>query len=182
MRIPLDRIPLGDGDLLLRPFVVSDADAVAAACRDPEIPRWTYMADGLTPAHARDWIKRAHDAQQRARALRLAIVDADDGTFLGQVGIGKLDWDQRVGEIFYWVVAGARGRGIAWRATCLLADWAFDALALARIEIIVNPHNEASLRAATAAGFTREGLLRSYQVFKGGRMDAVMFSRLPDDE
>jgi RimJ/RimL family protein N-acetyltransferase len=167
--------------VLLRLFQLADATAVATACRDPEIPRWTFMPEGLTVPQARAWIERAHDAQQRARAIRFAITDATDGTFLGQVGIGDLDWEQQVGEIFYWIAAPARGRGVATSATRLLAAWAFDVLHLARIEITVDPDNEASQRVALAAGFTREGVLRSYQRFKDGRMDAVMFSRLPSE-
>jgi RimJ/RimL family protein N-acetyltransferase len=172
---------LTDGDLALRPFVFADASAVAQACRDPEIPRWTFMPEGLTVPQARAWIERAHDALQRARAVRFAITDSADGTFLGQVGIGDLDWADQVGEIFYWIAAPARGRGVATRATKLMAAWAFDVLNLARIEITVDPQNEASQRVALGAGFTREGVLRSYQRFKDGRMDAVMFSRLPTD-
>ena len=165
----------------LRQLALADAAPIAAACRDPEIPRWTFMPEGLTMPQAREWIETAHDALQRGRALRLAITDAVDGAFLGQIGIGDLDWNQQVGEIFYWVTAPARGRGVATSATRLLSAWAFDVLHLARIEITVDPRNHASQRVALAAGFTQEGILRSYQRFKDGRMDAVMFSRLPGD-
>jgi RimJ/RimL family protein N-acetyltransferase len=174
-------VPLTDGVIALRPFVPDDADAVAHACADPDIPRWTFMTDGLTPDQARDWIERAHEQLERGRAIRLAIVDAGTGAFLGQVGVGHLDWDQLVGEVFYWVAAPVRGRGFASRAARMVTDWAFATLDLARIEITVDPDNHASQRVAEAAGFTREGILRSYQVFKGGRMDAVMYSRLPAD-
>ena len=139
------------------------------------------MARGLTVRQARDWIRRAEDARQYGRAVRFAIVDANDGSFLGQAGIGSLDWHDLVGEVFYWVVAEERGRGIASRSARLVSDWAFTSLGLARVEITVDPANERSQRAAERAGFVREGVLRSYQRFKDGRMDAVMFSRLPND-
>ena len=174
-------MPLDDDVVALRRFYDSDAEAIAHACRDPEIPRWTFMAENLTVPQARQWIERADDALHQATGLRLAIVDSGSGNFLGQIGIGRLDWNERVGEIFYWVAGEARGRGVATRATKLLAAWAFDVLNLARIEIVVNPDNEPSQRVAASAGFTREGVLRSYQRFKDGRMDAVMFSRLPTD-
>lgn len=181
-RIPLDRCPLTDGVVTLRPFERSDARAVAAACRDPEIPRWTFMPEHLTVPQAREWIDRAHDTWRRARAVRFAIVDARDRSFLGQVGIGNLNWEQQVGEVFYWVAAAARHRGVATRAVRLVTRWAFETLDLARVEITVDPRNDPSQRVAVGAGFTREGLLRSYQRFKDTRMDVVMFSRLPDDE
>src|SRR5437764_827705 len=126
-------------------------------------------------------MRRSRDATAASststkRSLRLAITDAVEGTFLGQVGIGDLDWNQQVGEIFYWVAAPARGRGVATRAATLLTAWAFEVLHLARIEITVDPRNNGSQRVALAAGYTREGILRSYQRFQDGRMDAVVFS------
>ena len=167
---------------MLRQFVLADAAAVAAACRDPEIPRWTFMPEGLTVPQARAWIENAHDALQRARALRLAITDADDGTFLGQVGIGDLDWSQQVGEIFYWVAAarGAR-RGLA-RAAKLLSAWAFDVLNLARIEITVDPGKQrvAARRAGRrvhAGGHA--ALVPALQGRTHGRGDVLPPSRRP---
>jgi RimJ/RimL family protein N-acetyltransferase len=162
-------------------FELSDAPAIATACRDPHIVRWTFMPEGMTVPQARDWIDRAHDGFANARALRLAVVGAHDGSFLGQVGIGRLDWQERVGEVFYWITPEARRRGAATRAARLITTWAFDTLNLARVELTVDPGNRASQSVAERAGFTREGVLRSYQRFKDGRMDAVMFSRLPSD-
>jgi RimJ/RimL family protein N-acetyltransferase len=173
-------LPLDDGTIALRLLDASDATPIAQACRDPEIPRWTYMAAGLTVPQALDWIERAHVAQRSGRTIRLAIVDTA-GRFCGQIGLGKLNWEQNVGEVFYWLAAEARGRGIATRAVRLVVPWAFATLGLARIEITVDPANMPSQRVAEAAGFTREGVLRSYQRFKDTRMDAVMYSRLPGD-
>jgi RimJ/RimL family protein N-acetyltransferase len=167
--------------VLLRPFELGDATDLARACRDPEIVRWTFMPERPTVDQAREWIRRAEDARAAGRTLRLAITHGARGTFLGQAGLGHFERSDQVGEIFYWVAAPARGRGVATRATRLLAAWAFDALGLERIEIVVDPENEASQRVASAAGFTREGVLRSYQRFKDRRMDAVMYSLLPDD-
>jgi RimJ/RimL family protein N-acetyltransferase len=180
-RIPVAGLPLGDGIVALRLFDASDAPAVAEACRDPEIPRWTYMAEGLTVPQAREWIERAHDTQRTGRTIRLAIVGAERGRFYGQIGVGKLNWEQSIGEIFYWLASDARGRGIAARAVRLVVPWTFATMGLARVEITVDPANAASQRVAEAAGFTREGVLRSYQRFKDTRMDAVMYSRLPGD-
>lgn len=39
----MDLPTLRDGDLVLRPKRAEDADAITAACQDPEIPRWTLV-------------------------------------------------------------------------------------------------------------------------------------------
>jgi RimJ/RimL family protein N-acetyltransferase len=85
------------------------------------------------------------------------------------------------GEIGYWMVAESRRQGIGARATRLLAVWALTKLGLERVELLANPRNEASLRLAGRAGFTREGTLRRYRRRHGVREDLVMFSMLADD-
>ena len=181
--LALDGLPVDDGVVRIRPFRKADATALVRASRDPLIQRWTFVPADLTPGRARAWLERTEETRRRGAGLRLAVAEAnDDGSLLGQVGIGRFDWENGRGEIFYWVDTPARGRGVATRAVRLLVPWAFAHLGLARIEIVTDPANVASQRVAAAAGFTREGLLRSYQWFKDTRMDAVMFSVLPGDE
>ncbi len=73
----------------------------------------------------------------------------------------------------------ARRRGVATRAVELLTAWAFDTVAVERVEILVDPRNEPSVRVAESAGFTREGLLRAYRPARdGGRLDLAIYARL----
>ena len=64
----------------------------------------------------------------------------------------------------------------------MLGAWAFAALCIARLEILVEPYNVASQRVAARAGFQREGLLRSYEEFHGRRLDLIMHSLLTTDQ
>jgi RimJ/RimL family protein N-acetyltransferase len=52
---------------------------------------------------------------------------------------------------------------------------------VARLELMTHVDNEASQAVARAAGFTREGVLRSYATLGCGISDVVMFSLLPGD-
>lgn len=150
---------------------------MAAACQDPEIPRFTEVPSPYSEDDARDFIAKVSSGE--LAELAFAIVDAGDGELLGSVGL-RLP-QPGVGEIGYWVAAPARGRGVAARAVRLLAAWAFDELGYVRIQIHTDPANTASQRVAESAGFTREGVLRSYGVVKGERIDIVMFSLLPGE-
>jgi RimJ/RimL family protein N-acetyltransferase len=98
---------------------------------------------------------------------------------LGSIGIWTVQ--EGVGEIGYWVAAPARRRGVAVRAVRLLVACAFAAREYARIQLHTLPGNEASARVAERAGFTREGLLRSFALVKGRRTDIIMFSLLPGE-
>jgi RimJ/RimL family protein N-acetyltransferase len=63
----------------------------------------------------------------------------------------------------------------------LLAPWALRELRLARVALHTTPDNKASQRVAERAGFTREGVLRSFEEHDGRRVDVVVFSLLPAD-
>jgi [ribosomal protein S5]-alanine N-acetyltransferase len=47
--------------------------------------------------------------------------------------------------------------------------------------VLVQPDNAPSLAMAERVGFRREGLLRSYRVIRGRRVDFVMLSLLPGE-
>jgi RimJ/RimL family protein N-acetyltransferase len=172
--------PLVEGQVRLRWLRDDDAAAVATACQDPEIPRWTFMEEGLTQEGAAAWIERSRRLRASGAMARFAIAGADDDLLLGQVGVA-IDRPRVSGEAFYWVAAPARRRGVAVTALRLMSRWALGSLGLERLQLFADPANSASQRVAERAGYVREGTLRSYQPFKGRRMDAVVFSLLPAD-
>jgi [ribosomal protein S5]-alanine N-acetyltransferase len=89
--------------------------------------------------------------------------------------------DEGRGEFGYLVAARARRRGVGARALRLLARYAFEEHGLARLEAMVRPGNDASIAVAERVGFRREGLLRSYTVIRGERVDTLMLSMLPGE-
>jgi RimJ/RimL family protein N-acetyltransferase len=150
---------LRDGDLVLRPKLPGDADALTAACQDPEIPRWTLVPSPYTRADADHFIAISEQDAEAGTAAHLIAVDAEDGRLLGSFSIMELDREPGYGEIGYWVAAGARGRGIATRAVRLLTDWARAELGLTRLEILPHKDNERSKRVAEKAGYRDTGRL-----------------------
>jgi RimJ/RimL family protein N-acetyltransferase len=108
------------------------------------------------------------------------IVDAATYEVVGGVNLRFGDHD--IAEISYFLRASARGRGLATRAVRLVAGWAFDELAVERIELRVHPENDASRRVAERAGFTREGVERASRAWPDGtRVDSIVYSLLPGD-
>jgi ribosomal-protein-alanine N-acetyltransferase len=170
--------PLRSDEIVLRLLRPDDAPAVVEACRDPAIGRFTFMKEGLTLEEARRWID---DANQRwsGGVPRFAVADARSGRLLGQVGMAVSEPYQSA-EMFYWVTRSDRRRGVASTCVSLVCDWAFTN-GIERAYLLVHPENEASHRVAARCGFMREGTLRAYQRFKGGRPDMVSWSLLPTD-
>jgi RimJ/RimL family protein N-acetyltransferase len=166
--------PLTDGVVSLRAWQEADVADLVAALQDSDIPRFTRIPSPYTEAHAREFVTGRAGAE-----TSFAIVEAPDVALLG--GIGLRDAGEARGEVGYWVNARARGRGVATRALRLIARWAFDELALARLQLLTRTDNPASQRAAERAGFRREGVLRSYMDFGDERHDGVMFGLVPAD-
>jgi RimJ/RimL family protein N-acetyltransferase len=166
---------LRDGELVLRAPVDGDAAAVTVACQDPDMARFIPgFPSPYTEQDARGWIEaKAGDEGSRT----FLIVDGTSGDLCGaiEVRLGE------TGSIGYWIAADARGRGVATRATKLLARWVLTEGGVERLELTTDPDNVASQRVAEKAGFTREGVLRSHMRFSDGRRDSIMFSLLPTD-
>ncbi len=164
-----------DGVVALRPWTGEDVPAMTVACQDPETQRWTTVPAGYGEAYARTFISTREESRRSGESLDLAVVDDGDGRVLGSVGVVSFDFAHRRGELGYWMAPEERGRSVATRAVRLLSELAFERLALARLTIYAATGNTASQRVAERAGFTREGVLRSFLSAGGGRDDAVIF-------
>jgi RimJ/RimL family protein N-acetyltransferase len=175
---PLDPAP-SDEEVALRAWRESDVPAIAAACRDGDIQRWTMVPDDYTEDHAAAFVAYTEESREAGTSLELAVVEAaDEAALLGAVGLVGIDWDREQAEIGYWTATGARRRGVAARAVGVLPGWAFAELGLSRLQLMPYAANEASARVADRAGYTREGVLRSYYKSKRGLVDVVMYSLL----
>lgn len=172
---------LCDGVVRLRLMSEADVPAIVEAVQDPAIPRYTTVPDPYGDEDARQWQRMATTGIRAGTELPTLAVDAEDDRLLGAVGLHNLDPGSGRCTAGYWVAAPARGRGVARRALALLTRFGFETLGVKRIELWIEPVNDASLRVAEAVGFTREGLLRSYMHVGGERRDMLMYSLLPSD-
>jgi RimJ/RimL family protein N-acetyltransferase len=174
-------------DLVLRPFVASDEDAVAEALRDPDILRWTAgTAVVRTPAEhrARRWLEPRIDGWARGNAV-FAVADATTDYVLATVSVRDVNRVPDQAVVAYWVSPAARGRRLAARALDAAARWAFapGGLGLHRLSLDHALVNVGSCRVATRAGFEFEGVMRDYYVeISGERHDSHLHARLATDQ
>ena len=67
---------------------------------------------------------------------------------------------KQVADLGYWLVQGARGRGIGGATVALLVPWALRELDIEAVEAFVHRDNEASRRVLTKCDFTAAGSAR----------------------
>ncbi len=147
---------------------------------EPWEPRWA--SDELDRSAWRYRLRRYRDDFARGAALAFFIFDVNSGNLLGGVTLGNIRQGvSRSGHIGYWIGQKYAGKGYMVDALDLLAGHAFDTMRLHRIEAACIPDNRRSVRVLEKAGFTREGLLRSYLKINGDWQDHYLYSLIADD-
>jgi RimJ/RimL family protein N-acetyltransferase len=84
-----------------------------------------------------------------------------DQSFIGDVGLHRIEWDIPKVEIGYWCRSGAQGNGYIVEAVKAITEFSLTQLAAKRIEICADDLNVSSWKVAERAGFELEGILRN---------------------
>lgn len=164
-------------NLLLRPPVAADLDAMVEHCRDPEMIRWTTVPVPYERAHAEEFLAAARRGWADGSAARL-VIDYR-GRYAGglDVRMQEASW----AEVGYSLASWARGQGVMRRSLTAALDWAFAERSLSGLQWQAHVGNEASRRVALACGFRIEGTVRGLLVQRGRRVDAWIGTLLTGD-
>lgn len=172
-----------DGRLRIRPFREDDVAAHFEAVRESiaEVSRWLpWCHAAYAIDESRAWV-RSRPAAWEAGNHYSFVVEDEGGRFLGSVDINHINRTHHLANLGYWVRTSASRQGVATAAARLGARFAFEALGLHRVEILMEVHNAASRRVAERAGAHFEGTLRHRLDFHGKARDGYLFSLLPTD-
>lgn len=170
-------------DVSIRPFRTEDIPGLFESVREsiddlsPWMP-WCHSEYAIS--EARDWVGRQIAAFEARDEFHFAIVTGDQ-QIAGVCGLNGINRENRLANLGYWVRSSHSRRGIATRATRLLADWAFQNTDLNRLEILVAIRNHSSLRVAAKVGAVWEGVLQGRLQHRGEMHDAVLFSIVRSD-
>ncbi|GHB49005.1 hypothetical protein GCM10008112_17460 [Flexivirga endophytica] len=181
---PVDRtyddISLRSAGLVLRAPGVGDVPDIVRACRDPLTQQWLPLPNPYDESHAFGFVTEQARAVWRSGFGIVRAIERD-GEFAGMIDLKKTDWRGGTTEIGYWVSPDHRGHGLAGRAARLLGDWAIREQGMERVEIRSATGNLGSQKAALAAGYRQEGVLRSAGYTHTGRVDLVIFGKTSAD-
>jgi RimJ/RimL family protein N-acetyltransferase len=167
-----------DGSVVLRPVREADRAVVLSAMSDPLVTRWLNMPRTPGDADFDSLVRVAQSGRSSGERFDYAVCDREDPTWLGAVIASRRHRDNY--EVAYLAGAQGRARGLMSTAVRLLCDALF-AAGVGRLELRTHPDNEPSQRLALRCGFLREGLERRSIWLHGQRVDAVVWSLLPDD-
>jgi RimJ/RimL family protein N-acetyltransferase len=152
----------------------TDPDAYAALMEDPEGRALTGTHQRFPRERLVAWLASRPEQADRAD---WAVLDAQDGAFLGEAVLNDLDPENEAIGYRIGLAPHARGRGLGTEVTRLVTRCAFDA-GLHRVELEVYAHNPRARRAYEKAGYVVEGVRRDALLLDGQRVDAVLMAAL----
>jgi len=148
--------------LVLRDKRADDFEFVASLYADPLVMRWigdghTLSRDEVEARFVKVLAIENEPGHERWDAFKI-VERRDDGVPVGQAGILRCAVDGRPEvEIGWWLAPFAWGRGYATEAALALRDFAFGALGLDHLTVVLWPENVRSVAVAERIGGTPLG-------------------------
>ena len=180
----IEQVELSDGFVTLKPYKLQYLDQLYESVIESmtELSAWMSWAHpDYSLNESCEWLKTRPEQWTNGTAYDFAILDADDGSFLGGCGLNHIHEADNFANLGYWVRTSRTRKGAATAAAKLIAGFGFESVKLTRAEIVVAVGNNASQRVAAKAGATREAVLRNRMKVRETIHDGVMFSLIPAD-
>lgn len=179
------RRALQRGELVFLRFPTrSDAEELLAlrAGNRRHLERWEPIPPPGFDAFGQDYVERELKMCRRKDNQRLLICRMDDGAIVGRVQFSQIiRGPLQQCFVGYWIGRQFTRRGYMTEALRLAQAHAFETLRLHRIEANIQPHNEASKRAAANAGFRLEGFSPRYLQIRGTWADHERWAVTKED-
>jgi ribosomal-protein-serine acetyltransferase len=154
-------VALISDDLELRLLQIEDAEELFALtdANRSYLRQWLPWLDLITQVEdTRDFVARTLKQFADHEALVAAICYG--GKIVGLVGFNRIEQQDRVGYIGYWLAESARGQGIMTKSCESLINYGFTTLKLDRVVIACATENHRSQAIPLRLGFTHEGVVR----------------------
>lgn len=146
----------------------------------PWEPSWP--ADGATSIAFRRRLQRFKAEWRYETGYPFFIFERERKRLVGGITLSNLRRGvAQSASIGYWIGAPFARKGYMFDALRLTISYAFDKLALNRVEAACLVHNRPSRNLLVKAGFCEEGLLRKYLCINGKWQDHISYSLVKTD-
>jgi [ribosomal protein S5]-alanine N-acetyltransferase len=165
--------------LVLREFQADDGEWVHSFASDEEVTRYTDWGPNTwdeTSAFIDEQVREAALAPRTSHTLAVTA----DGIGVGSAGLRIVSAAHRRGELGYVLHPSVWGRGYATELTSRLMAFAFEELALHRVQATCHPDNAASARVLEKSGMKFEGRMRGHLFVRGIWRDSLLYAAIRD--
>ncbi|MFZ6751337.1 GNAT family N-acetyltransferase [Undibacterium sp. Ren11W] len=171
--------------LLLRTPQAGDGAIFLAALKAslPELRRYLGFLPWVKPdptlESAELYCRTTYIDYLNRKNLLYFIFEKSSGQLLGAAGLYRIDWTLPKAEVGYWSNSATAGHGFISEAVLKLIDFAFQELAMLRLELVSDEDNLASRQLAERCQFELEGILRKDRKAEDGTLSSsCMYARL----
>lgn len=146
----------------------------------PWEPTWPLDAHSRTAYRLR--LTRYKHEKRKGIGHTFFVFRRSDATLVGGLSLIHIRRGvSQSGNLGYWMGEAYAGQGYMTEAVGCLVNYAFDTLALHRIEAACLLDNTASIRVLKKSGFHEEGIARRYLEINGAWRDHRLFAILRED-
>ena len=164
--------------LVLRALRPTDLDDLYAYASDPEIDRFTPWIHYTSLDEARTNLGEFLAEYEQHGMGAWGIEHRTDQRLIGIANFSRPHPINRRAEMGYTIARAYWGHGYATEAAQALIRFGFDQMHLVRIEAVCLPEHLASARVLQKAGMQFEGVLHSYQIWRGQPRDLHMYAAI----
>lgn len=177
--INADQLPtLNANRVSLRWIEASDAPALFEVFSDPEVTRY-WSTPAMEDIHqAETLVASVHELFRKHQLYQWGVVRNDSNELIGTCTLAALDARNRRSEVGFALARAHWKKGFMSEALERLLAFAFEELALHRLEADVDPRNESSLGLLERLGFEREGYMRERWIVADQVCDTVFLGLL----
>ncbi len=171
-----------DNELKLALPTERDAGEIYAAVREnlEELKLWMpWVTDDYSIETARDFIRKNLIELAENNTFAAAVVLNEK--IVGTVGLHHFDSANKSIQMGYWLDKEAQGKGLMTRCCRVLINYAFDDLALNRVQINCNVENTKSRAIPERLGFKLEGIFRQVEWLNGKFRDWAVYAMLAEE-
>ncbi len=144
------------------------------------LKQWMPWIDYM---HDIDFMHRfvSNSKQRYADGHEYAYVILFNDIIVGRIGVYKIDPQNKIGEIGYWISEEYQGYGITTKSCATLINFCFKDVLLHRIEIKCATENYKSQGIPERLNFKLEGILREAELVNGKFVDLNLYSLLSNE-
>lgn len=163
----------------LRRHTPADVPFLFAMRSDPAVMRFVPRPLCQDLDAAEQVFRMMEDKIDQNTGINWVISRCDEPeTYLGVIGIFRVDTDNHRGEIGYMLLPAYWNQGVVSELIPEVLRYGFDTMGLHSMEAVIDPENHASRRVLEKHGFVQEAYFREDCYFDGKFLDSVVLSLL----
>jgi [ribosomal protein S5]-alanine N-acetyltransferase len=164
--------------LILRKITLEDAPEFFKARSAAESMKYIGKPLHKSVLETEDLIKLILEGLEANTSVSWVISLKDNPKFIGNIGYHRIAKEHYRAEVGYMVLPEYWNKRIVKEALKAVLDFGFTKMNLHSIEAKINPHNIASRKLLTGAGFEKEAYFKEDYFFEGKFQDTEIYSLL----